>query len=81
MLARYAVLTEAGTKTLAVEDKWFADIRTAIEHEVQGLTRQLAGRVKGLDERYVRPVRELERDAEEYSARVERHLTRMGLSL
>ena len=81
VLARYAVLTEAGTKTLAVEDKWFADIRTAIEHEVQGLTRQLAGRVKGLDERYVRPVRELERDAEEYSARVERHLTRMGLSL
>ena len=81
VLAHYAVLTEAGIKTLAVEDKWFADIRTAIEHEVQGLTRQLAGRVKELDERYARPVRELERDVEEYSARVERHLTRMGLSL
>ena len=36
VFAHYAVLTDAGTKTLAVEDKWFADIRTAIDHEVRG---------------------------------------------
>ena len=81
VLAHYSMLTEAGIKTLAVEDKWFADIRTAVEHQVQGLTQQLAGRVKELEERYARPLRELERDVDKYSTRVERHLTRMGLSL
>ena len=81
VLAHYPVLTEAGITTLAVEDKWFADIRTAIEYQVQGLTQQLAGRVKELEERYARPLRELKRDVDGYSARVERHLTRMGLSL
>ena len=81
VLAHYAVLTEAGIKTLVVEDKWFADIRTAIEHQVQGLTQQLAGRVKELEERYARPLHELKRDVENYSARAEHHLNRMGLSL
>ena len=52
VLARYGVLTEAEIKTLAVEDKWFASIRGAIEGEVQRLTQQLAGRVKELEERY-----------------------------
>ena len=81
VLARYAALTEARIKTLVVEDKWFASIRTAIEGEVQRLTRQLAGRVKALDERYARQLPELEREVEAFSAKVEGHLKRMGLSL
>ena len=36
-----AALTEAESKTLAAEDKWFAIIRAAIEGEVQRLTQQL----------------------------------------
>ena len=49
-----AALTEAESKTLAAEDKWFAIIRAAIEGEVQRLTQQLTGRVKILEERYAR---------------------------
>ena len=79
-LARYAALTEAEVKTLAVEDKWFADIRIAIEGEVQRLTQQLAGRVKELEARYARPLPELEREAESFGAKVEGHLKRMGLT-
>ena len=81
VLARYTSLTEATIKPLVVEDKWFANIRTAIDHEVQRLTQQLAGRVKELEERYARPLPDLKRDVENYSARVEGHLRRMGHSL
>ncbi len=79
VLARYGTLTEAEIKTLAVEDKWFASIRGVIEGEVQRLTQQLAGRVKELEERYARPLPELEREVEVFGDKVEEHLKRMGL--
>ena len=81
VLARYGTLTETEIKTLAVEDKWFASIRGVIEGEVQRLTQQLAGRVKELEERYARPLPELEREVEVFGDKVEEHLKRMGISL
>ncbi len=80
VLARYTTLSEAEIKTLVVEDKWSASIRAAIDHEVQRLTQQLAGRVRELEERYARPLPALEHDVEEFGAKVESHLRRMGLS-
>lgn len=79
VLARYATLTEDEIKTLVVEDKWFASIQAAIDAEVERLTQRLAGRVKELDERYARPLPELEREVEVFSAKVEEHLRRMGV--
>ena len=43
VLARYAVLTVAEIRTLLVEDKWFASIRTAIDGDLKRLTPRLAG--------------------------------------
>ena len=79
MLARYATLTEPEIKTLVVEDKWFADIRAAIENEVQLLTQRLAGRVKELEVRYAKPLPEVEREVQKFGVRVEGHLKEMGL--
>ena len=79
VLARYAMLTEAQIKTLVVEDKWFASIRVAIEDEVQRLTQQLAWRVKVLEERYVKPLSELEREVKQSSENVDEHLRKMGV--
>ena len=81
VLVCYATLTEAEIKTLVVEDKWLATIREAVEGEMQRLTQQLAGRVKELEERYARPLPELEQEVEAFGAKVEGHLKRMGLSL
>lgn len=61
--------------------KWVASIRVALESEVERLTRQLAGRVKELEERYASPLPELEREVEEFGVKVEGHLKKMGLSL
>ena len=79
VLARYATLTGDEIRALVVEDKWFASLQSAVEGEVQRLTQRLAGRVKELDERYARPLPELEREAEVFGAKVEEHLKRMGL--
>jgi len=81
VLARYAKLGEDEIKALVIADKWFADIQTAIEGEVNRLTQQLAGRVKELEERYAQPLPELEREVEEYRAKVEGHLRKMGVVL
>ena len=81
VIAKYNQLTEEEIKTLVIEDKWFARIRSDIQDEVQRITQQLTGRVKQLDERYARPLPNLEREVDEYSAKVEGHLKKMGLSL
>ena len=80
VLARYAKLTEAEIKTLVVEDKWLASIRTAIEGEVERLTQRLASGVRELDERYAKPLPTLEEEEKALSAKVEGHLKRMGLA-
>ena len=81
LLDRYAALTEAEIKTLTVEEKWFASIRQAVEDEVQRLTLGLVRRIKELDERYAKPLPELEREAEAFGGKVAGHLEKMGLSL
>ena len=81
VMEKYVRLTESEIRMLAVDDKWLASIRTAIQDEVQGLTRQLAERVTELEERYARPLPELEREVEAFGAKVEGHLKRMGISL
>lgn len=50
--------------------------------EVQRLTQQLAGRVKILEKRYAQPLPELEQEqeVEEFGAKVEGHLKKMGLA-
>ena len=78
VLASYTKLPEAEVKTLVVEDKWFADVRRAIERELQRLTQQLSERVRELELRYAEPLSALEEDVEACSAKVVGHLRRMG---
>jgi type I restriction enzyme M protein len=80
VFARYPKLTEAEVKTLVVENKWLTSIESTLDSEVQRLTRQLAGRVKELEERYAQPLPELEREIETFSEKVEGHLKKMGIA-
>ena len=80
VLARYGAFTEAEIKTLVIEDKWLAGIRSAVEGEVYRLTRRLAARVQELEERYADPLPNLTCRVAKFSAKVEEHLKRMGLS-
>jgi type I restriction enzyme M protein len=79
VLARCATLTEEEVKALVVEDKWVPAIQTAIQGEVERVTQKLAGRVKELEERYARPLPELEAEVEALAEKVQGHLKRMGV--
>ena len=79
VLARYATLTETEIKQLVIDDKWFATIQTAVTGEVQRLTQALTVRVQELEERYAHPLPELASEVDEFSAKVEAHLQKMGV--
>ena len=79
MLAHYATLTEDEIKVLVVTDKWFASVQSAIEGEVQRLTQALTGRVQELEERYAQRLPELAREVDEFKAKVDEHLRKMGM--
>ena len=79
VLAHYGTLTEDEIKVLVVSDKWVACIHAAIDGEVQRLTQALTGRVQELEERYEKPLPDLASEANEFSAKVEAHLKKMGV--
>ena len=79
VLAHYATLTENEIKTLVVEDKWVASLQSAIAGEVQRGTQELTGRVQELEERYAEPLPDLASEVDEFSAKVDAHLRKMGV--
>ena len=80
VLAHYATLTEPDIQTLVIDDKWFASIQAAITGEVQRLTQNLAERVKELEERYTQPMPALESEVQEFTQKVNEHLSKMGVA-
>ena len=77
VLRRYATLTKDEIKALVVEDKWLASLRNAVVGEASHLTRRLTGRIDTLDERYAKPLPDIERKVDAFGATVAGHLNRM----
>ena len=80
VLARYGSLMESEAKALVVDDKWLADIEAEVQRESRQLTQRLSGRVQELEDRYARPLPEVEREVEQYGEKVQAHLKKLGLS-
>lgn len=76
---RYAKLTEADVKELVVNDKWLADLHTALTGEQDRISQRLAGRIAELAERYAHTLPELDHEMEALSVKVEAHLKKMEL--
>jgi type I restriction enzyme M protein len=55
-------------------------LKQAINSEMERISQRLAQRIKELAERYETPLPDLDREVEELTAKVERHLKRMGLA-
>ena len=79
VLLRYVPLTATEVAEIVVADKWMANIESAIGKEVERLTGGLVDRVRELEGRYADALPQLEQRVEDYSAKVENHLRRMGL--
>ncbi len=80
VLKRYPRLTEAEIRTLVVEDKWLADITSAIDSEVEARTEALTARVRVLTERYGKTLPQIVDELAGLEARVVGHLAAMGVA-
>ena len=73
-------MTEEEVKTLVIDDKWLAQLESALASVLDGVGQRLTGRVKELAERYATPMPELDKRVEELETKVQAHLQRMGFS-
>ena len=78
--ARISTLTENEVKTLVIDDKWLAQLETALAAMLDNVGQRLTTRVKELAERYATPLPELDRRVKELEAKVQSHLQRMGFA-
>lgn len=78
VIAKYPALSLEEIRTLLVDRKWMDAIQAAVESEVDRLSQQLSGRVKELAERYREPIPHVSGEVATLSARVNRHLEKMG---
>jgi type I restriction enzyme M protein len=78
--AKYPKLTEDEIKSLVVDDKWLATFAAAVQGELDRVSQTLTGRVRQLAERYAAPLPQLEEEVETLSARVGKHLKKMGFA-
>jgi type I restriction enzyme M protein len=78
LAAKYPELTEEEIKTLVVDYKWLANIRTAVQGELDRVSQTLTGRIRELAERYATPLPQLTIEVATLAARVDEHLEKMG---
>jgi len=77
---KYPTLTEAEIKTLVLDDKWLAHLSAVVQGELERVSQRLTGRIRELAGRYATPLPQLTEEMESLAARVEGHLTKMGVS-
>ncbi len=81
VLAKYPSLSLEEVKTLIVERKWMDELASRVSGEVDRLSHALAGRVKGLADRYAEPMPVIINDITDLEKKVEGHLSKMGFDL
>ena len=81
LLKKYKELTEAETKTLVVEDKWFSAIDGKIMQELDKVSQKLAQRIKELALRYKNKLSELKENTIQLEQKVKSHLQKMGFKV
>jgi type I restriction enzyme M protein len=78
-LAKFKELTEAEVRTLVVDDKWLASLKSSIQGEIDAISQRLTGRVKELADRYDNTLGELDSQTKTLEDKVGAHLSTMGL--
>ena len=78
--AKYAELTIEEVKELLVNHKWYYTIFDGISELYSATSHNMASRISELANRYEVTLPSLEKEVEEYEAKVKSHLERMGFS-
>jgi type I restriction enzyme M protein len=79
VFAKYEKLSEDEIKTMVVEYKWLAKLSASVQSELDRVSQNLTGRIRELAERYASSLSEVVSTTTGLSARVDEHLSRMGV--
>ena len=77
---KFTNLTVDEIKTLVVDEKWLVTLATAVQGELDRVSQTITSRIRLLADRYGTPVSALEDELEALSAKVSKHLNKMGES-
>lgn len=77
---KYGKLTDSEIKELLVNKKWYYSIFKGISDLYVTTSHKLANRIVELTERYEDTLPSLEKEVEDYEAKVKSHLERMGFA-
>ncbi len=78
--AKYSKLSVDETKSLVIDDKWFAALTAEVEAQAQAIGSRFATRIKELAERYATPLPQLTNGVEALADKVDAHLKKMGFA-
>jgi type I restriction enzyme M protein len=78
--AKYGELAEIEIKTLVVQDKWLAHLAADVHSELERASQALTARIHQLTDRYATPLPQLVNEGATLAARVDEHLTKMGVT-
>ena len=81
VLLKYGQFEPDEIKELVVRKKWKQALKKEVLSEPERMAQQLATRLKELIERYEEPLPKIMAEVEEYQARVDEHLRKMGFEV
>ena len=78
---QYPKLSVEEIQDLVIQHKWLAEVEQAFRNEINGISHQLAQRVKELVERYSNPLPKIEAEVQHLEQQVYAHLQAMNYTL
>ena len=76
---KYSSLEESDVKSVLIENKWIKAIKEVVESELDSTILKLSKRLSELNDRYLVPLPEIEKEREKLSQKVKAHIEEMGV--
>ena len=76
---KYSSLEESDVKSILIENKWIKAIKEVVENELDSTILKLSKRLSELNDRYLVPLPDIEKEREKLSQRVKAHIEKMGV--
>lgn len=80
LMKKYLLLEEKDIKRLLIEHKWLRSIESILNRELDNTFLALSDRLRELNDRYLLPLPEIEKDLEIFTRNLKTHIGRMGVS-
>lgn len=79
IVKKYSSLNDSEIKAILIESKWLEAIREVVENELESTILKLSTRLRDLNDRYLIPLPQIEKEREELTKKVKALIEKMGV--